>query len=331
MTALVTGGAGFIGSHLVERLLREGHKVVVVDNFSTGRERNLEAVKNHPRLKIYKIDIADFEAISKLMKNVKRVFHLAALSTLVSSIEKPLDYFRSNVLGTASVLEAARVGGIKRFIYAASSSCYGIPDQYPTKETAEIKTEYPYAETKYLGERLALHYSNVYQIPVVSLRLFNVYGRRVRSDSAYGAALGIFMSQKINNRPLTIVGDGEQKRDFVFVIDAVDAFIRAAQSTYGGEIFNVGSGNPQSVNSMVKLIASEKKAVYVPRRPGEPDQTWADVTKIKAMLGWRPTVSFKKGVRMVLAHAADWKNAPLWTKSTIEEATRNWFKYLSRK
>ncbi|MBI3589595.1 MAG: SDR family oxidoreductase [Candidatus Liptonbacteria bacterium] len=325
---VVTGGAGFIGSHLVERLIKDGHTVSVIDNFSTGLERNLESVKNHPRLKVFKADITDFNAMLEIFEGVDWVFHLAALSNLIPSIQKPLDYFESNVFGTASILEASRKRGVKRFIYTASSSCYGIPDEYPTKETAAIRPQYPYAESKYLGEHLALHYAKLYKLPLVSLRPFNIYGPRVRTDSGYGAALGVFLAQKANQKPLTIVGDGTQTRDFVFVTDAVDAFLKAAESNCVGEIFNIGSGHPESVNTLVTLLGSEKK-VYLPKRPGEPDQTFADITKITTRLHWKPIVSIKEGVKIVLKEIDNWKNAPVWTESTIQEATQDWFKYLS--
>lgn len=328
MKTIVTGGAGFIGSHLVERLLRDGHEVVVIDNFSTGLEQNLESAKGNPRLRVHNADVADFGAVLKIIPGVDWVFHLAALSSLVPSIEKPLDYFRSNVSGTAAILEASRKAGVKRFIYAASSSSYGIPDRYPTKETDPIRPQYPYAESKYIGERLTLHYGRVYKLPVVSLRLFNVYGPRVRTDSGYGAALGVFLAQKVNGKPLTIVGDGTQKRDFTFVTDVVGAFVKAAESNVSGEVFNVGSGKPESVNRMAELVGGTEK-VFLPKRPGEPEQTFADISKIISALGWKPEVSFEEGIAMVLKEADRWKDAPVWTEEKIEEATKEWFRYLS--
>lgn len=328
MRTVVTGGAGFIGSHLVKRLLADGHRIKVIDNFSTGREENLTSVKKNSHLKIYKVDITDIRAVSKIIKDVDWVFHLAALSALIPSIENPLNYFHSNVFGTGSVLEASRKVNVSRFIYAASSSCYGIPDKYPTSEKAAIKTEYPYAESKYLGERLVMHYGRIYKLPVISLRLFNVYGSGVRTDSGYGAALGIFMAQKLNNKPMTIVGDGRQVRDFVFVTDVVDALIKSAGSKIKNEIFNVGSGNPQSVNTMVQLIGGTQK-VYLPKRPGEPSQTYADISKIKSQLGWQPRISFQKGIKMAMDAAVEWRQAPVWTKAKIKKATALWFKYLS--
>lgn len=323
---LVTGGAGFIGSHLTECLLGRGHSVTVLDNFSTSRPQNLRAVQNHPKLKIHAIDVADFEAVKPFFKGIDYVFHLAALADIVPSIQRPLEYYRTNVTGTVNVLEASRLAGVRRFIYTASSSCYGIPDIYPTPETAKIQPQYPYALTKYLGEQFVMHWFHVYRLPSVSLRLFNVYGPRSRTTGAYGAVFGVFLAQKLAGRPFTVVGDGNQTRDFTFVTDVVDAFVRAAESDAKGEVFNVGSGHAASVNELVGLLGGE--AVHIPKRPGEPDCTLADTRKISESLRWRPQTSFEEGVRTMLAHIDDWRDAPVWTEKSIEDATRDWFTYL---
>jgi UDP-glucose 4-epimerase len=212
-------------------------------------------------------------------------------------------------------------------VYAASSSCYGIPDVYPTPETAEIRPEYPYAFTKYLGEQYVLHYHQVYKIPTVSLRLFNVYGPRIRTYGTYGPVFSIFLAQKLKKHPYTVVGDGTQRRDFTFVSDVVNAFIAAAKSNICGQVFNVGSGGTYSVNQLVKLIGGP--VIYIPKRPGEPDCTFADITKINKMLKWKPRVAFEDGVRLVINQIDYWKNAPIWTPKKIEKATKKWFKYLS--
>jgi len=184
---LVTGGAGFIGSHLVERLLANGDAVTVLDNFSTGRMAYLDEVKDNPRLSIHHVDVSGFADIKPFFEGIDWVFHLAALADIVPSIQQPVTYHKANVDGTIAVLEAARSVGIRRFVYAASSSCYGIPDEFPTLETAPIRPMYPYALTKYLGEQYVLHWNRVYKLPCVSLRLFNVYGPRARTSGAYGA------------------------------------------------------------------------------------------------------------------------------------------------
>ncbi len=325
---VVTGGAGFIGSHLVDKLLSEGCRVTVIDNLSTGRVENIVHCKD--KVEFVEADISDFDKILPIFKDKDIIFHLAALADIVPSIVEPRKYYNSNVMGTMCVVEAARLSGVRRLIYAASSSCYGIPPDgfYPTSESAPINPQYPYAFTKYLGEQTVLHWGKVYNLEVVSLRLFNVYGPRSRTSGTYGAVFGVFLAQKLAGKPYTVVGDGTQKRDFVFVTDVADAFVTAAFSDVNNEIFNVGTGEPQSVNTLVSLLGGEK--VHIPKRPGEPDCTWADISKIKSMLGWQPKVSFKEGVAKILEHIDYWKDAPVWTPEKIKGATEDWFKYLAK-
>ena len=328
MKCLVTGGCGFIGSHIVDRLLSDGHDVLVIDNLSTGRKQNLEHHKANRRLRFIKEDVSNLDNIKQHFSGTDKVFHLAALADIVPSIVNPQQYYKSNVTGTFSVVEASRLSGVKKIVYAASSSCYGIADIYPTPETAKIDPQYPYALSKYLGEQIILHWGKVYKLPVISLRLFNVYGTRSRTSGTYGAVFGIFLAQKLKNKPFTVVGDGTQKRDFVYVSDVADAFIKAAASDVKNEYFNVGSGNPQSINRIASLLGGEK--VYIPKRPGEPDATWADIRNIKKALGWQPTVSFEEGLNNVLKGIDCWRDAPVWTPETIEKATQDWFKYLTK-
>ncbi len=325
--AVVTGGCGFIGSHLVERLLADGGEVVVIDNLSSGRRSNLKAVEGHPRLKIVEADVAEPGAYAGHLQGAGGLFHLAALADIVPSIQKPMDYYRSNVTGTASVLECARHAGVRRVVYVASSSCYGIPDIYPTPETAPLRPEYPYALTKYLGEQIALHWGKLYGMGVVCPRLFNVFGPRARTSGTYGAVFGVFLAQKLAGKPLTIVGDGTQTRDFTYVSDVVDALVRAARSDVSGQVFNVGSGGTYSVNRLVELIGGP--SVNIPKRPAEPDCTFADISRIKGLLGWTPSVSFEEGVRRIMDRIDDWRGAPVWTPDSIAVATQDWFRYLS--
>jgi len=326
MNTLVTGGAGFIGSHLVERLLADGNKVIVLDNFSTGKISNLDQVKTSPRLEIHRVDVADNAEIKQFFNGVDWVFHLAALADIVPSIQKPLAYHKANVDGTVSVLDAARSARVKRFVYTASSSCYGIPDVLPTPETAPIMPMYPYALTKYLGEQYVLHWNKVYKVPCISLRLFNVYGTRARTSGAYGAVFGVFLAQKLAGKPFTVVGDGTQTRDFTFVTDVVDALVRAAESEIEGEVLNVGSGNTYSINYLVSLLGGD--VVHIPKRPGEPDCTFADISKISQMLGWKPKVNFEDGVHIMFQNIDHWRDAPVWDEKSIAEATKDWYTYL---
>ncbi len=318
MNVCVTGGAGFIGSHLVERLLADGHAVTVIDNLSTGRRDNLpENVRILPGME--RLRFVDFSSVDW-------VFHLAALADIVPSVEDPASYHRANVTGTVAALQLARSLNCQRFIYAASSSCYGLATVFPTPEDAPITPQYPYALTKWVGEQYALHWMQVYGLPVMSLRLFNVFGPRQRTAGTYGAVLGVFLAQKANGEPMTIVGDGTQTRDFTYVTDVVDAMVKAAESDVTG-VFNVGSGGTYSVDSLADLIGGNR--IHIPKRPGEPECTWADTRKIQQALGWKPRVAFRDGVRTMLERLDDWKQAPVWTPETIATATAEWHRRLA--
>ena len=325
MKSIVTGGAGFIGSHLVDGLLDLGHEVVVLDNFSTGRKENLDHVKD--KIKLVKCDLSNKGDWIKEFKNVDWVFHLASLADIVPSIQNPESYFRSNVDATFYVLEAARHNNIKRFVYSASSSCYGIPEKYPTPEESDIQPQYPYALAKRMGEELVEHWAQLYNLPAISLRFFNVYGTRSRTSGTYGAVFGVFLAQKLAGKPYTVVGDGNQTRDFTYVTDIVSALIAAAESTKTNKIYNVGSDTTVSVNKIVELLGGDK--VNIPKRPGEPDCTYADISKIKGDLDWHPTISIEEGVGKILEDIDYWKEATVWNPDSISEATEDWFKYLS--
>ncbi|MDP6427064.1 MAG: SDR family oxidoreductase [Rhodospirillales bacterium] len=324
-TAIVTGGAGFIGSHMVERLLRDGLKVVVIDNYSTGRPENLARFAENPDLTVHQADIAD-TGIETWFEGASWVFHFAALAAIVPSIQNPDAYFRANVDGTFNVVQAARKAGVDKLLYAASSTCYGIPDIYPTPEDAEIRPQYPYALTKNLGEQIVLHWSQVYDLPAIALRMFNVYGPRICASGSYGAVFAVFLAQKLAGQPYTVVGDGEQTRDFTFVTDVVEAFLAAAKSDISGEVMNIGSDNTYSVNYLTELLGGE--VLYIPKRPGEPDCTYAEISRIKTLLGWQPKVSFEEGVRIMLDNIDYWREAPVWTSESIADVTKHWFRYL---
>jgi UDP-glucose 4-epimerase len=270
-------------------------------------------------------DCAD-EVTDRVPRVYDWLFHLAARADIVGSISAPETYHRANVDGTARMLQLARSYGVKRFIYAASSSCYGANPITPTPEEAPLSPQYPYALTKMVGEQYALHWMQVYGLPVVSLRLFNVYGPRHRTSGAYGAVMGVFLAQKANGQPLTVVGDGTQRRDFTHVSDVVNAMILAAESDVTG-VFNVGSGEAQSINHLVELF--DHPTVNIPKRPGEPDVTLADTTKIRQALDWRPWMAFDDGVEALLSQVHHWKSAPVWTPETIAAQTAEWHKYLA--
>jgi UDP-glucose 4-epimerase len=322
-TALVTGGAGFIGSHMVDLLLDRGYRVCAVDNLSGGRIGNLSHHDGDPDFSFESRDLTELDIQDPLFQGVEYVFHFAGIGDIVPSIERPVDYLNSNVMGTVRALEAARQSGVRKFVYAASSSCYGLATELPTTESAPIDPQYPYALSKYMGEQSVLHWGKLYGLPVNSIRIFNAYGPRSRTTGAYGAVFGVFLAQKLANQPFTVVGDGTQSRDFVFATDVAKAFLSAAETDRAGEIYNLGAGDPQSVNRLVELLGGE--VVHLPKRPGEPDCTWANTSKIRSQLGWQPQVSFEDGVATMLENIEYWSDAPVWDPDSIQVATKSWF------
>jgi UDP-glucose 4-epimerase len=326
--AVVTGGAGFIGSHMVDLLVNEGVRVRIIDNLVGGRLLNIDHHKGNPSVVFENRDIRTLSSGDALFRGARYVFHFAGIGDIVPSIDRPLDYMSTNVQGTVHVLEAARHAGIHKLVYAASSSCYGLTEELPTTEDAPIRPQYPYALSKYQGEQAVLHWGDIYRLPVNSIRIFNAYGTRSRTTGAYGAVFGVFLAQKLANKPLTIVGDGTQSRDFLYVTDVAQAFYAAAVTDRVGRIYNLGAGDPQSVNRLADLLSDAH--VHIPRRPGEPDCTWADITKIKTELGWNSRVSFEEGVRIMLENIEYWRDAPVWNPSSIAEATKSWFAFLEK-
>ncbi len=324
--AVVTGGAGFIGSHMVDHLIERGCRVRVIDNLRGGRLANLARHRGNPDLAFEEADIRDLEPGAAVFAGAAYVFHFAGIGDIVPSIEQPIEYMDTNVQGTVRVLECARHAAARKFVYAASSSCYGIA-AVPTAEQHPIAPHYPYALSKYQGEQAAFHWHRVYRLPVNSIRIFNAYGTRVRTTGAYGAVFGVFFKQKLAGKPFTVVGDGTQKRDFLYATDVASAFLLAAETRKSGEVWNLGAGNPQSVNRLVELIGGS--VVHIPKRPGEPDVTWADISKIKRDLGWRPRVGFEEGVDAMMREIDNWREAPLWDPDSIEQATRTWFEALA--
>lgn len=325
--AVVTGGAGFIGSHMVDLLLDRGFAVRVIDNLTGGHKSNLVHRESDLDLTSYWEDICRLEPDSPIFAGAKYVFHFAGIGDIVPSIERPIEYMNVNVQGTARVLECARAAGVEKFVYAASSSCYGLAAT-PTDEQHPIAPQYPYALSKYQGEQALFHWHQVYGLPVNSVCIFNAYGPRVRTTGVYGAVFGVFFRQKLAGKPYTVVGDGTQKRDFIYVTDIAEAFLRAAETKISGERFNVGADNPQSINRLVEILGGD--VVHLPKRPGEPECTWANIAKIKSMLGWQPKVPFEDGVKEMMVDIERWRDAPLWDPTSIAKATETWFRYLDK-
>jgi UDP-glucose 4-epimerase len=325
--AVVTGGAGFIGSHMVDLLIARGFQVRAIDSLIGGRVENVAQHKGNPAFVLEERDVRSYAPDDPLFKGAKYVFHFAGIGDIVPSIERPLEYLSVNVQGTAHMLECARQAKAGKFVYAASSSCYGLA-AVPTREDHPIAPQYPYALSKYQGEQAAFHWHQVYGLPVNSVRIFNAYGTRSRTSGAYGAVFGVFLKQKLAGKPFTVVGDGSQRRDFLYVTDVAKAFLAAAETNLVGRFWNLGAGNPQSVNRLIELLGGNR--IGIPKRPGEPECTWADISRIKSELDWKPEISFEEGVAKIVAAIDYWRNAPLWDPESIAKATGTWFRYLGR-
>jgi UDP-glucose 4-epimerase len=323
--AVVTGGAGFIGSHMVDLSIERGFRVHIIDNLVGGRAANLVHPKSNSDVVLDERDIRALAPDDKLFADARFVFHFAGIGDIVPSIEQPSEYMSANVQGTVHVLEASRHAGVRKVVYAASSSCYGLAT-VPTREDHPIAPQYPYALSKYMGEQAVFHWNKVYGLPVNSIRIFNAYGTRSRTSGAYGAVFGVFLRQKLAGKPYTVVGDGTQKRDFLYVTDVARAFLAAAETEKSGEVWNLGAGNPHSVNRLVELLGGT--VVHIPKRPGEPDSTWADISRITRDLGWVPNVSFEEGVGRIIDNIDYWREAPLWDPDSIAAATKTWFQFL---
>ena len=289
---LVTGGAGFIGSNLVDKLIENDHNVIIIDNISTGKEENL-----NPRAEFHKLDIRNLEDIEPLFKGIDIVFHLAAQPRIQPSIIDPVNSHSNNVVGTLNVLQASRAAGVKKLIYSASSSAYGDTKKLPLKEDMPTRPKSPYSLFKLIGEYYCRLFNELYGLPTVCLRYFNVYGPRQTYEGAYATVIGIFLRQAKAREPLTIVGDGEQTRDFTNVNDVVKANVLAMNSSKvgRGEIINIGSGKTYSVNQIASLISDN--VVYIPPRPGEVRDTLADNRLAKKLLRWQPEVDMGEGVK----------------------------------
>ena len=297
LRSVVTGGAGFIGSNLVDHLVEIGHEVIVLDNFASGKKANLSHHKKKD-VKIKRIDISKSKNLEKYFNRVDYVFHLAGLAEIIPSIKNPKKYFNVNVLGTLKVLEAAKKARVKKLIYAASSSCYGSPKKFPTSEKEKIDIKHPYGLTKFLGEQLVIKYATNFKMPNISFRFFNVYGPRLNMSGQYSAVFGNFLKQKRSNKPLTIVGSGKQTRDFIHVEDLIDAFIKVIKSRLVNKIYNLGSGKEVSINKIASLFGGKK--IFIPKRPREPKRSLASISKIKKDINWKPKISIQEGIKRLL-------------------------------
>jgi nucleoside-diphosphate-sugar epimerase len=304
MRALVTGGAGFIGSHIVEGLLQSGASVRVLDNFSSGKRANIESFKGD--LEILEGDLRDAGCIKTATREVDLVFHLAAFVSVPQSMVEPETCFAVNVTGTVSLLEAARLAGVRKVILSSSTAVYGNPDQFPTNEEMPPQPLSPYALSKQVNELYARLYTRTFNLPVIALRYFNVYGPRQRPDSEYAAAISIFTRRLVSNEPITIYGDGRQSRDFIFVKDVVRANLRAAESDAAGEVFNICTGHETTLLDLLEELSEvspgQPVVHFAAPRPGDVYRSLGDPEKAAAILGFHAETSLADG----LAQTVEW-------------------------
>jgi len=295
MNVLVTGGAGFIGSNLVNRLVKDGHNVTVIDDESSDAH---ESFYYNDKAEYWDYDIADYKRIEPLFKDVNYVFHLAAEARIQPTIEDPMKAVQTNVLGTCSILQAARTHGVKRVVYSSTSSAYGLANPIPNKEDMPKDCLNPYSVSKTSGEELCQMYSKLFGLETVIFRYFNVYGENQPTKGQYAPVIGLFQRQHSNGEAMTVVGDGMQRRDFTHVSDVVEANVLAAMyadEKAVGEIFNVGSGTNHNIHDIVRLVGGEDaEFVYVPERPGESRETLSDCSKAQAILNWEPKVKLEE-------------------------------------
>jgi len=300
---LVTGGAGFIGSNIVDELVRRGQRVRVIDNFITGRRENLRGVLH--AIELVKGDIRDARVMAKVIRGVDYVLHQAAFRSVPKSVENPFLCTETNVIGTLNVLMAASKAGVKRVVYASSSSVYGNVDTFPQKEAAVSSPLSPYGASKLAGEYYCKVYSYTLGLETVSLRYFNVFGPRQNPESKYSAVIPAFISRMVTGKPPRVDGDGKQLRDFTYVANVVAANLRAALARgISGEVINVGCGDSYSVLDIVtclnKLLGTNIRPVFGPPRQGDARKTQADIAQLKRYLGITPAVRFEEGLRKTL-------------------------------
>ena len=322
MKYLVTGGFGFIGTNLVVELLNQGHHVVVIDDCSSD---SVASPQWSDKCDFIQCDIANPNFYRKFLDGVDTCFHLAAKARVQPSIKDPAHFDFTNVHGTVQLFKACVDAGVKKIVFSSSSSVYGDAEM-PTAETHPFAPKSPYGLQKKIGEDYLKLFTEIYDIKGVALRYFNVYGEGMPLGGAYATAIGIFFNQVRNGDKITIFGDGEQTRDFTYVTDICEGLLLAAKSSINCDVFNLASGNPQSINYLASLISPH--CTYIPKRPGEPDVTHADISKATNYLGYRPKVSFEDGVRRVLDSIDYWKDAPVWTPESIAKVTETWFNCL---
>ena len=323
---LITGADGFIGSHLTEILSAQGYNIKALSQYNSFNNWGwIEEINCKEQIEILTGDIRDPHYCKHITKGVDIIFHLAALIAIPYSYVSPLAYIRTNIEGTYNVLEAAKNLNLEQVLITSTSETYGTAQYVPIDEKHPLVGQSPYSASKIAADQIAISYFRSFDLPVKIARPFNVYGPRSRTSGTYGAVFGVFLAQKLNKKPFTVVGDGTQTRDFTYVEDVTSALLTASESNLKGEIINIGSDNTYSVNRLVELLRGD--VVHIPKRPGEPDCTWADISKAKNLLNWQPKVSLEEGVGILLENIDYWLEAPIWDEQSIPKATEKWFEY----
>ncbi len=294
MNVVVTGGAGFIGSHLVERLVYSGHKVTALDNLSSGKIKNLKKIRN--RIKFYKIDLAKEKNLEKYFKNVDWIFHLAGVSSVTQSLIYPIRYYSNNVKSTINLLNAIKYKKVKKIVFFSTAALYGNPKKLPINEKSKIQIFNNYSLTKKICEEILEHWWRVFKINTIILRVFNVYGPRCKDDSKDGNVVGIFYKKYLQKKALPIFGNGKQTRDFIYISDVLDAIIKLAKSKVKFDIFNLGSGKQVTINKLVGIIGVQK-IKYLPKNKNEIENSFASIKKLKKTIDWKPLTKIEKGIK----------------------------------
>lgn len=324
--SLVTGAAGFLGSHLVDQLIKEGHDVIGIDNEINGSWKNLEQWANNPRFKKVHMDILNIQSDDNNFKNLDYVFHLAALECPITSLEKPEIFFTTNIHGTVKVLQASKQSNLQKFVYASSAAIYGDAST-PTLETDSINPMTPSCLTKSQAEDIVFHWGDLFNIPTNSLRIFTAFGPRDFSKLYPGSAVGIWLKQKLKGKPLTVIGNGDHARDFVYCTDVANAFYIAALEGKDSEVYNIGSGQATTLNEFTDLLKAKKS--YIKDKIDEPQKTWGDISKFQFGCNWQPRIPLTSGVEFSLDVLSDWKDAPDWDEESLNNFFKAWFEVYS--
>lgn len=324
--SLVTGAAGFLGSHLVDLLMKEGHEVIAIDNEINGNWNNLIQWEQNPRFKKLHKDINEIERDDESFQNLDYVFHLAGIECPTLSIKKPEVFFHTNVLGTVKVCQAAKQSKLKKFVFASSSSLYGDAST-PTLETDNVSPMTPSCLSKSQAEEIVFHWAEVYDFPAISLRIFNAFGPRSKTKLYPGSVFNIWFKQHLNKEPLTVIGDGSDARDFIYCTDVANAFFIAALQGKSEEIYNIGSGTATELNTIINKLGG--KRIKLKHLDDKPEKTWANVSKFQFDCNWQPRIPFETGLSYCLEVISDWENSNSWDQEKLDQFFESWFEVYS--